>query len=132
MRCVINPFGFNLPAITCSINLGSKRFTDAWLARMVKPLFTTLPIGTIASIGPYTPTIETTPPFGHEFTGIVEEIGSGVQNLKVGDHVLVPFNIACGTCPFCKQELFGNCHESNPGATAVGGIFWILTHSRWL
>ncbi|MDB5112274.1 MAG: glutathione-dependent formaldehyde dehydrogenase [Mucilaginibacter sp.] len=61
--------------------------------------------------------------FGHEFTGIVEEIGSGVQKLKVGDHVLVPFNIACGTCPFCKQELYGNCHESNPEATAVGGFF---------
>ncbi len=61
--------------------------------------------------------------FGHEFTGIVEEVGSGVQKLKVGDHVMVPFNIACGSCPFCKQELFGNCHESNPEATAVGGIF---------
>lgn len=61
--------------------------------------------------------------FGHEFTGIVVEVGSGVQKLKVGDHVLVPFNIACGSCPFCKQELFGNCHESNPMATAVGGIF---------
>ena len=61
--------------------------------------------------------------FGHEFTGIVEEVGSGVQRLKVGDHVMVPFNIACGSCPFCKQELFGNCHESNPEATAVGGIF---------
>ena len=61
--------------------------------------------------------------FGHEFTGIVEEVGSGVQNLKVGDHVLVPFNVACGTCPFCKQELYGNCHESNPEATAVGGFF---------
>ena len=61
--------------------------------------------------------------FGHEFTGIVEEIGSEVQNLKVGDHVMVPFNIACGSCPFCKQELYGNCHESNPEATAVGGIF---------
>lgn len=61
--------------------------------------------------------------FGHEFTGIVEEIGSGVQNLKVGDHVLVPFNVACGTCPFCKQELYGNCHEANPEATAVGGFF---------
>lgn len=61
--------------------------------------------------------------FGHEFTGIVEEIGPGVQNLKVGDHVMVPFNIACGMCPFCKQELFGNCHESNTQATAVGGIF---------
>lgn len=61
--------------------------------------------------------------FGHEFTGIVEEVGSGVQKLKRGDHVLVPFNIACGSCPFCKQELFGNCHESNPEATAVGGFF---------
>jgi threonine dehydrogenase-like Zn-dependent dehydrogenase len=61
--------------------------------------------------------------FGHEFTGIVEEIGPEVKKLKVGDHVLVPFNIACGQCAFCKQGLFGNCHESNPGATAVGGIF---------
>lgn len=61
--------------------------------------------------------------FGHEFTGIVEEIGPMVEKLNVGDHVLVPFNIACGTCPFCKQELYGNCHESNSMATAIGGIF---------
>lgn len=61
--------------------------------------------------------------FGHEFCGIVEEVGAAVENLKKGDHVLVPFNIACGQCNFCKQGLFGNCHESNPGATAVGGIF---------
>ncbi|MGV3504910.1 MAG: zinc-dependent alcohol dehydrogenase [Adhaeribacter sp.] len=61
--------------------------------------------------------------FGHEFTGIVEEVGSEVTKIKVGDHVLVPFNIACGQCAFCKQGMFGNCHESNPQATAVGGIF---------
>lgn len=61
--------------------------------------------------------------FGHEFIGVVEEIGSSVTNLQVGDQVLVPFNIACGSCPFCKQQLFGNCHESNAMATAVGGIF---------
>jgi threonine dehydrogenase-like Zn-dependent dehydrogenase len=60
--------------------------------------------------------------FGHEVTGIVEEVGPEVQDLKKGDHVLVPFNIACGKCVFCKQGLFGNCHESNPEATAVGGI----------
>lgn len=61
--------------------------------------------------------------FGHEFTGVVEQIGPEVANLKVGDRVLVPFNIACGQCHFCKQGLFGNCHESNAQATAVGGIF---------
>jgi threonine dehydrogenase-like Zn-dependent dehydrogenase len=61
--------------------------------------------------------------FGHEFVGVVEEIGASVEKLKVGDNVLVPFNIACGQCVFCKQELYGNCHESNPQATAVGGIF---------
>lgn len=61
--------------------------------------------------------------FGHEFVGVVEEIGETVQNLKVGDRVIVPFNISCGKCVFCKQGLFGNCHESNPEATAVGGIF---------
>lgn len=61
--------------------------------------------------------------FGHEFIGVVEEIGESVQKIKTGDIVIVPFNIACGVCPFCKQELYGNCHESNPEATAVGGIF---------
>jgi threonine dehydrogenase-like Zn-dependent dehydrogenase len=61
--------------------------------------------------------------FGHEFTGVVEQIGPEVEKLKVGDQVLVPFNIACGKCAFCQQELYGNCHESNPEATAVGGIF---------
>ena len=61
--------------------------------------------------------------FGHEFIGIVEEIGPSVQKLKIGDHVIVPFNVACGKCVFCEQQMYGNCHESNPQATAVGGIF---------
>ncbi|UOQ66100.1 zinc-dependent alcohol dehydrogenase [Hymenobacter volaticus] len=61
--------------------------------------------------------------FGHEFTGIVEEVGPDVTKIKVGDHVLVPFNVACGECHFCKQGMFGNCHESNTQASAVGGIF---------
>ncbi|GAB3812147.1 hypothetical protein GCM10028895_02900 [Pontibacter rugosus] len=61
--------------------------------------------------------------FGHEFIGVVEEVGPDVTNIKIGDQVIVPFNIACGECTFCKQELYGNCHEANPQATAVGGIF---------
>ncbi|MDQ3060377.1 MAG: glutathione-dependent formaldehyde dehydrogenase [Pseudomonadota bacterium] len=61
--------------------------------------------------------------FGHEFTGIVEQIGPSVQNVKVGDHVLVPFNIFCGSCYFCQRELYGNCHNVNPEASAIGGIY---------
>lgn len=61
--------------------------------------------------------------FGHEFIGEIVEVGSEVTQVKVGDNVMVPFNIACGRCIFCKQGMFGNCHESNAEATAVGGIY---------
>lgn len=61
--------------------------------------------------------------FGHEFIGVVEEVGSSVQTLHVGDRVMVPFNIFCGTCWFCARGLFSNCHNVNPNATAVGGIY---------
>src|SRR3954464_323329 len=61
--------------------------------------------------------------FGHEFIGEIVEVGNAVEKVKIGDRVMVPFNIACGKCAFCRQELYGNCHESNPEATAVGGIF---------
>lgn len=61
--------------------------------------------------------------FGHEFVGIVEEIGEGIHSLKVGDRVLVPFNIACGECVFCKQELYGNCQESNAMSSSVSGFY---------
>ena len=60
---------------------------------------------------------------GHEFVGEVVDIGSGVQRLKVGDRVLVPFSVFCGSCYFCQRELFGNCHDTDPQATAVGGIY---------
>lgn len=61
--------------------------------------------------------------FGHEFIGVVEQVGSSVQNLRVGDRVMVPFNIFCGTCFFCARGLYSNCHNVNPNATAVGGIY---------
>ena len=61
--------------------------------------------------------------FGHEFTGVIEEVGSSVTKLKAGDNVLVPFNIFCGSCYFCQKELYSNCHNTNPEASAIGAIY---------
>ena len=61
--------------------------------------------------------------FGHEFIGEVVEVGSSVRNLQRGDRVMVPFNIYCGSCFFCARGLYSNCHNVNPNATAVGGIY---------
>ena len=61
--------------------------------------------------------------FGHEFIGIVEDVGPKVDNLKPGDKVLVPFNVCCGFCYFCSRGLYGNCHNTNPNHTAVGGMY---------
>lgn len=51
---------------------------------------------------------------GHEFMGIVEEVGPDVTNLKPGDRVVVPFTIACGNCMFCNKQLYSLCDNSNP------------------
>jgi S-(hydroxymethyl)glutathione dehydrogenase/alcohol dehydrogenase len=61
--------------------------------------------------------------FGHEFVGVVDQVGPSVRTLQVGDRVMVPFNIFCGTCFFCARGLYANCHNVNPNATAVGGIY---------
>ena len=62
---------------------------------------------------------------GHESMGIVEEVGSAVTNIKPGDRVVVPFNIACGTCFMCVRGLQSQCEttqvrEQNSGATLFG------------
>lgn len=51
---------------------------------------------------------------GHEFMGIVEEVGKDVTKVKKGDRVVIPFTIACGQCFFCEQDLFSGCENTNP------------------
>jgi len=51
---------------------------------------------------------------GHEITGEVVEVGPGVEFVKVGDLVSVPFNISCGRCRNCKERKTGVCLNVNP------------------
>jgi threonine dehydrogenase-like Zn-dependent dehydrogenase len=62
----------------------------------------------------YVPTMKKGDILGHEFMGEIVETGRGVQNLKVGDRVVVPFPIACGNCWPCRHELYSVCENSNP------------------
>jgi threonine dehydrogenase-like Zn-dependent dehydrogenase len=62
---------------------------------------------------------------GHEPMGIVEAVGSDVHNIAPGDRVVVPFNIACGSCFMCGQGLQSQCettqvHEHGMGAALFG------------
>jgi threonine dehydrogenase-like Zn-dependent dehydrogenase len=64
----------------------------------------------------FVPAMEKGDVLGHEFMGEVMEVGKGVGNLKVGDRVVVPFPISCGSCTMCKRQLFSLCENSNPNA----------------
>ena len=62
---------------------------------------------------------------GHEPMGIVQEVGSEVGDLRVGDRVVIPFQMACGHCFMCEQTLFSQCEttqvrESGSGAALFG------------
>lgn len=65
------------------------------------------------------PHTETGDIFGHEFMGIVEEVGSAVTAVKKGDRVVVPFVIACGSCFFCAINLHAACETTNTGRGAI-------------
>jgi S-(hydroxymethyl)glutathione dehydrogenase / alcohol dehydrogenase len=59
---------------------------------------------------------------GHEPIGIVEETGPEVTKLKKGDRVIIPFNVSCGECYYCKHDLTSQCDNSNPHGES-GGYF---------
>lgn len=61
---------------------------------------------------------------GHEAVGIVEECGSAVTDIKVGDRVVVCSTIACGTCAFCKAQEYSSCEKANPNGPDAGTAFF--------
>ncbi|MGV5112548.1 formaldehyde dehydrogenase, glutathione-independent [Pseudomonas aeruginosa] len=67
---------------------------------------------------------------GHEITGEVVEIGRGVETMKIGDLVSVPFNIACGHCRTCKEQHTGVCLTVNPAR--AGGAYGYVDMGGWV
>ena len=65
---------------------------------------------------------------GHEPMGVVEEVGSEVGDLRVGDRVVIPFQISCGSCWMCDQGLFTQCETTQVRAEGSGAA--IFGYSR--
>jgi threonine dehydrogenase-like Zn-dependent dehydrogenase len=60
---------------------------------------------------------------GHVFMGEVVDVGPGVENLRRGDRVVVPFAISCGRCQPCVDGLFSLCDNSNPNAGQLDALY---------
>jgi threonine dehydrogenase-like Zn-dependent dehydrogenase len=74
-------------------------------------------------LGGYIPFMRAGDVLGHEFMGEVVEVGRGVRQRKVGDRVVVNSFIACGTCWYCRQELFSLCDNGNPNPGITEGLW---------
>lgn len=71
----------------------------------------------------YIPTMQKGDILGHETMGEVVEVGSMVKKLKVGDRIVIPFDIGCGHCHYCEQEEFSACDNSNPNAIMADKLY---------
>ncbi|MBC7544535.1 MAG: glutathione-dependent formaldehyde dehydrogenase [Candidatus Sericytochromatia bacterium] len=61
---------------------------------------------------------------GHEGVGIIEALGDDVRNLQVGDRVVIPSTIACGSCAYCRDGYFSQCDTANPNGPLAGTAFF--------
>jgi len=61
---------------------------------------------------------------GHEGVGVVEALGRDVRNLRVGDRVVIPSTIACGTCSYCRSGYYAQCDVANPNGKRAGTAFF--------
>ena len=61
---------------------------------------------------------------GHEGVGVVEELGTDVRNLSVGDRVVIPSTIGCGYCSYCRAGYYAQCDNANPQGPQAGTAFY--------
>ncbi|MGW0160095.1 zinc-dependent alcohol dehydrogenase [Mycobacterium sp. NPDC003323] len=61
---------------------------------------------------------------GHEPMGIVREVGKDVTNLKVGDRVVIPFQISCGSCFMCDRQLYTQCETTQVREHGMGAALF--------
>src|SRR5579884_2934663 len=61
---------------------------------------------------------------GHEGVGVIEQLGEDVRNFEVGDRVVIPSTIACGSCSYCRAGYSAQCTEANPNGPAAGTAFY--------
>jgi threonine dehydrogenase-like Zn-dependent dehydrogenase len=73
--------------------------------------------------GGFFPTMREGDILGHEFMGEIVDVGKEVRQLSIGDRVVVPFAIACGTCHFCSHELWSLCDNTNPNAWMAETVY---------
>ena len=64
---------------------------------------------------------------GHETMGIVEEVGSEVTHISVGDRVVVPFNISCGHCWMCQRGFMAQCETTQVREQGMGASLFGFT-----
>jgi threonine dehydrogenase-like Zn-dependent dehydrogenase len=76
---------------------------------------------------PLGPFIESGMVLGHEPMGIVEAVGTGVDNLKTGDRVVIPFQISCGHCFMCDQGLQTQCETTQVREEGMGAMLFGYT-----
>lgn len=65
---------------------------------------------------------------GHEPMGIVEDVGPEVTKVKKGDRVIIPFNVACGECFFCKNQMESQCDHANEAKDTGGYLGYSDTY----
>lgn len=71
----------------------------------------------------YIPTMKKGDIMGHETMGEVVEVGPKVKKLKVGDRIVIPFDIGCGKCHHCQEEEYSACDNSNPNAVLADKLY---------